>query len=407
MAGALFGASTANAAIGLKAGDWDIEFSGNINAFYTNASCETPGTPPATTTDVASGLACVSADDDVNVRTGLLPSWFGFSGKTRHNDLDVGVTIGFQPGVDGANQTQGGNPTGLDQALGLNASNFRQVFLTIGDKSWGTVKFGRDLGIFGSDAILSDMTLLGVGSGAGGGGGNTSLGRIGTGYVYADWKGQISYASPKMGGLSFALGLMDPFALSTLSGGALSGTADSLGGQANDTPGYEGKAVYEWGGGCPGKAWASFISQSVDTTTGGSFSAKGTDLGAKIGCGNAEVVVYAYDGTGIGTTAFLFDAADAAGNERDSSGGYVQLTYKIPGPNTKLGISVGSSELDRATGEAVSTLVEENKSTVFGIYHPLNKYVNLVLEFTKTESDAHNGNSAEEDSVAIGAILFY
>ena len=63
----------------------------------------------------------------------------------------------------------------------------RQAFLTFGDKSWGSVKVGKDLGIFGSTAILNDMTLLGVGSRSGthnGGaaGTTTTLGGIGTGY---------------------------------------------------------------------------------------------------------------------------------------------------------------------------------------------------------------------------------
>ncbi len=40
----------------------------------------------------------------------------------------------------------------------------RQAFLTFGDKSWGSIKLGKDLGIYASDAILNDMTLLGVGS---------------------------------------------------------------------------------------------------------------------------------------------------------------------------------------------------------------------------------------------------
>ena len=44
------------------------------------------------------------------------------------------------------------------------AEENRQAFLTFGDKSWGSVKVGKDLGIFGSTAILNDMTLLGVGS---------------------------------------------------------------------------------------------------------------------------------------------------------------------------------------------------------------------------------------------------
>src|SRR5437879_2167563 len=69
-------------------------------------------------------------------------------------------------------------------------------------KFCGTIKVGRDIGIFASDAILSDMTLLGVGSGAGAiGGGNTTLGRLGVGYIYSDWIPQIIHASAKYGGV--------------------------------------------------------------------------------------------------------------------------------------------------------------------------------------------------------------
>ena len=56
------------------------------------------------------------------------------------------------------------------------------------------------------------MTLLGVGSnGAGttnGGGTTTTLGGIGTGYLYADWKGQIAYTTPNMNGLHLLLVLL-------------------------------------------------------------------------------------------------------------------------------------------------------------------------------------------------------
>lgn len=390
--GALFGASSANAAIGMQVADWNIEFSGNVNAFYTNASCDDSGAT------VLAGLACVSADDDVNVRTGLLPSWFGFTAKTTANNLDVGATLSFQPGVDSGNQV-----AGLDQALGLNTSNFRQVFLTIGNEGWGTVKFGRDIGIFGSDAILSDMTLLGVGSGAGGGGGNTSLGRIGTGYIYADWKGQISYASPNWGGLSFVAGVIDPWGLSTFGAGAVSGTADTLD-QSNDAPGFEGKVVYGWSGNWPGKVWVSALGQQVDTTLN-DYTATGFDVGAKAGFAGFEAVLYWYTGKGTGTTSFLLDAVSLTGEERDSDGGYAQLTYAIPGPGTKIGVSYGISSLDLADGEPVSDLVEENRSWIVGVYHPLNKFVHLTLEYTMTEAEAHSGIEIEDDIIAFGSIL--
>ena len=35
----------------------------------------------------------------------------------------------------------------------------------------------------------------------------TTLGRIGTGYIYADWNGQIAYTTPNMNGLSLTVGV--------------------------------------------------------------------------------------------------------------------------------------------------------------------------------------------------------
>ena len=78
---------------------------------------------------------------------------------------------------------------------------------------------GKDLGIFGSTAILNDMTLLGVGSqGLVGtaGGTTTTLGRIGTGYLYADWNGQIAYTTPNMNGLSLTVGITSTMELNLL-----------------------------------------------------------------------------------------------------------------------------------------------------------------------------------------------
>ena len=151
------------------------------------------------------GLANTKSNDDTaaSINTGLLPSWLGFTATTRQNDIDTSVTISFQPGASVTGGLGGGG-----------GEEHRQAFLTFGDKSWGSIKVGKDLGIFGSTAILNDMTLLGVGSqGVVGtaGGTTTTLGRIGTGYIYADWNGQIAYTTPNMNGLSLTLGLMQPW----------------------------------------------------------------------------------------------------------------------------------------------------------------------------------------------------
>lgn len=392
---ALLGASAANAGIGFRAGAWDVDFSGNINAFYVNQSCDD------TTTVVAGGLACGSDFDPVAIRSGLLPSALVISAKTNQANFDIGVTVGFYPGINstdptaappgtGANANQGGAP----RALGTSGIDLRQNFLTFG-QSWGTLKLGRDLGLFGSDAILSDMTLLGVGSPSPGNAtpGNTSLGRIGLGYIYADWIPQITYISPKIGGgFQVSAGIFQPFNI----------VAPVT---QNEDLGYQAKVTWDFAGPVTGRLWAGFFQQDNELIGGGSFDGKAYDVGAKIGFGPAELVGYYYDGDGVGTTGLFVLALDALGNERDSDGGYLQGTVKF-GP-TKLGLSWGVSNLDTASGEVNPTLVESNESIVFGVYHALTSSVNLVFEYIKTESENQDGGDIEDDAFAVGAILFF
>jgi predicted porin len=211
-AGLVLVSGTSHAIQLIEVGGWELDFSGNVNGFATHTKCDAQGGGG----QVAGGLACGSNGNSrtVNaIQTGLLPSWFGFGAKTHQNDFDIGITIGYQPGI--TTNSKIGRDQDLNSAFGLNDSNFRQVFLTFGQESWGTVKIGRDIGIFGSDAILSDMTLLGVGTIGDGsaGGANTTLGRIGVGYVYADWKAQISYTSPTWKGFSTNFGVFSPWGI--------------------------------------------------------------------------------------------------------------------------------------------------------------------------------------------------
>ena len=152
----------AMAGIDVNAGDWKIDFSGNVNAFYVQTQCDHSTTDAGSTTAVTGGLAC-TGDKSAAVRNGLLPAALVFSATTRQADLDIDVTIGFYPGIN-SSAAAGVNGAGQPTALSTPGIDARQAYFTFGDVSWGTVKLGRDIGLFGKDAILDDMTLLGVGT---------------------------------------------------------------------------------------------------------------------------------------------------------------------------------------------------------------------------------------------------
>ena len=398
------GSACAHAEIGFKAGAWDLSFSGNVNGFATWNKCDSSATV------VTGGLACskgapggTGGVDQQRIESGLLPSALVFSAKSRQAGLDIGVTIGFYPGLNGI---FAGGKTGLDTS----AIDLRQNFLTFGDKSWGTVKVGKDIGLFASDAILSDMTLLGVGSGAAFLGGNTTLGRIGVGYIYTDWIPQISYSSPKYGGFQYAAGVFQGVDLAKF----FSGNANSASLTQHETPGLQAKASYEWGGPISGKAWVSGLTQKVkarsgEAPAGSSVSGQAFDIGAKVNSGGLEGVLYAYTGDGIGTTAIGFDAAAFNGvtlEKRKSKGWYAQGTYKIG--KWKPGISYGESKLDLAPNEAANgTLVKSNKSLVLGLYYSLTPSLNLVAEYIPTTAKNQAGGEVKDKVMALGAILFF
>ncbi|MFL9609342.1 porin [Methylobacillus sp. Pita2] len=392
-----FGASAANAGIIIPAGDWTIDIGGNVNTYYTNTRF--------------SGDAFDGIGKANQVSTGLLPSALGIGGKTRQNDLDIAFQFTFFVGANsesGFGTTGSASPNGpitQSRAGDGNSINVRQAYLTFGDASWGTIKAGRDLGLFGSDAILSDMTLLGVGVGAGGPG-NSTLGRIGSGYVYADWIGQIQYASPNWNGFSFAVAARE----------GLRNNLNSI--AAEDSKlGFDGKVSYEWTGDVSGKIWAGYITQkheggaSVDGTGAAivvdNYTSRGYDIGGKINIADFGLVGYYYDGKGldIQTGGQLGGLQFLSGQKTDDKGGYVQGTYKLPGVGTKLGLSYGISKSEARD----DTFDRENKSWIVGAYHPLTKSLNLVAEYAnqKLENNVAGGLDGKAKTISLGAILFF
>jgi predicted porin len=392
------------AGLTIKLGDVDLNVSGIVNAFYTYSSAD----KNSPSTQVAGGLTDASGFDSSSVRNGLLPGALIVSASTTQDGIDLAAVFGVYPGINSStngplNANSGGHPTALSTA----GVDFRKTYITAGTPTFGTIKLGRDIGLFGQDAILNDQTLLGVGAtGSNADPGNTSLGRIGYGYIYADFMPQITYISPTWKGFQGSIGVFQP--LSTLNfAGNLSGTSDQ-----HSAPMVQGRLTYDYkADNWSTHIWTGFVTQNEDniiTPNGNKISRSpiGGEGGALVNVGTVGLLAYYYITDGVGTTGLLSDGISPSGQLRGSEGGYVQAYWK-PIPKLKLIGSYGESSLYLAPGEYNPDLVRRNESETGGAYYSMTQWLTLVGEYTHTDSKGHGPYSASANSVSAGAILFY
>ncbi len=385
-----------------------MDVNGNVNTFANFTRLK------GSTAEMSGAIASPRTsyeDTAVGLNTGLLPAWLGFTGKTRQNDVDVEFTISFQPNVS----DQSGAAHG-DSGTPLN----RQAYVSFGDKSWGSIKLGKDLGVFAGEAILNDMTLLGVGGGAMTSGAATTFGGIGTGYIYAGWKGQATYTTPNFNGFQASIGIFNPNQASKAAGighdadtNANSSSTDvtaagtAAGAALQDRFGLEGQASYTFAAdNFKGKIWASGASYDITTSETVAYTASVADIGANINAGNVGLTAYYYSGEGVGTTIFGQHGSKSNGAKRDSDGGYIQATYILP-TKTKVGLAYGISKLDMASGDNSAELIRDNERYTLGLYHPLTKHLNLVAEYNDVASKTHSGLERDNKTGSLGAILFF
>jgi predicted porin len=391
-------------AVDVKAGNWDLTFTGNVNAYATYTRC---GVANDT---VVLAHACTKVDGAPNtfaIESGLLPSAFIFTAKTRAYDLDVSATVSFWPGLHVADTGTG--PTNVGgTGTGTFSADMRQNFLTFGDASWGTIKIGKDLGLFGADAILSDMTLLGVGSGTAGtalNNHNVTLGHIGTGYIYADWIPQISYISPNFSGAQISVAVIEAFGMGYEGLG--------VGTNAMETPGVQAKLTYDLTGGL-GRIWAGGMYQNtksnvapypkLDTIAG--------ELGVKLNIQGLQPMLYGYYGDGIGTAQIGLAATgglNTAGDKiegRTSYGWFAQLMYQIPNTKFRPGVSWGMSYLNQEPGDP-DTLMHNNAMGTVDLFYQATDTLTLVAEYDHLRARNWAGGTAKSNSFALGAIMFF
>jgi hypothetical protein len=397
-------------------GAWTFSIDGNVNVDYIYTDCEKS---PVAIVDVGGACGATASGRNVsNVSNGLLPAAFSFGVATTQAGIDLAAHLGLYPGIstnDGGSpnlqQTAGGTP---NVALGTTGLDIRQVYMTFGNKDMGTVTLGRNFGLFGFDAIINDMTLLGVGVGgamSSANPANTSLGSIGWGYIYTDTLAQMDYTTPNFSGATLTIGIFDPVNSLTEPGIAAGKPA----------PGFHGKIAWK---GTFDDVKVSLSATGIEQqqkydlspTTSGSFQSTGGDVFGKVDFGGLSLTASGYYGKGMGITGLYFLADDGHGNGRDSYGYLLQATYTVD--QVKFGVNYGVSRLafankaDRAAdfGGAGGHLVSENGKVTGGVYYNLTKNLTLLGEVSWAQTTAHFDSSVNNNTSVggnFGAFLAF
>jgi len=405
---------------------WEVSFDGAANAFIMkNSTSNVPDSSGGTGNiafDTYGGVTGPDSHDDTSIVTGLLPNVWGMTLKApTANGLDVSARLGLYTHMNGGENSLGNGQINIRETSGSVAGSF------------GTVLVGRSLGIHQSNAILSDMLLFGVGAAASASNSNTTLGRIGLGYLYTDFKPQVSWTLPGMdalgGNFGAKVGIFDPDDVH----------ADTTTFSATDTssPRVEAQITYNGGIGDLGiNLWVDGTYQNTDRTeaeaaqrtqqdaagsetnvVGGrqtDVDSAGVGFGTKVSYQGFAIVATGFYGNALGirgqraTGAAGNGALDDVGTERKSYGGYLQGTYDF-GQGTSAGYSYGGNCLKR-TGNDIQARGVMNCQTMHSgmIWHNVTDNFRLVAEGGYTEKTWYLADSDQEDSFGgVGAFFFW
>jgi hypothetical protein len=379
---------------------WNFTFSGNVNSFLYYTQTNTGGTTPTT----FGGLIPPGGTERATrITVGLLPAFAVFDAKGKEGNTDLGVHFGFAPSV------QCGQ--GVNDCFGTTI-DMRQVYLTFGG-SWGQFLVGRELGLFSRQNILTDQTLFGVGGSNGTGpdpvgfgsrGGSTTLGRIGEGYVYPQFRAQMTYSTVAGKPYSWSIGVFEAASV---------GIYDQT-----QIPRVESEFTYSQSG---FKFWLGGTLQSTKTavTGGTSMTGWGGSGGLRYEQAMFSVTGSGYYGKGIGTTFYgNLGSSDLGGSGSDDarkSYGFIgQVTVTPTASKLTIAGSYGSSYLKASNNDKTAGNDFRNENTLIsgGLYYQATKSLKVVGEFdyewTKVKVGGVNvGEKNTRWTPVLGFMLFF
>ena len=385
---------------------WEVTFAGSSNTFYMYTSSDE--SPSGTR---SGSLVSESGEDISRLTVGLLPGVFGMSVKAPSTGgLDMMANLTLYPSTQNTARTWNGTAN-----LNLRESYFK----VSGD--FGSLLVGRTLNTYGTAPIVNDMGLFGIGAQYIA---DTTLGRIGYGYTYANFGAQIKWTAPTSGPFNFSISIEDPGKIvgqSTYSASSTSVTASQLDSPrwagsvsaSNNVGGFDVSATGEWmvqNADFTGAVRAS-NAQASNGNSDGDVTAHGFAGTVTAGAGGLNVLWSGYTGEALGTFFNLDrDSLDGVGNERDNDGWYVQGTYDLGG-GTNIGVSYGESSQDETAYDTANrsshALIEDRSLFSAMAWHNINDNLRVIAEYGHTEDDWIDGKSRDSDAFSVGGFFFW
>jgi hypothetical protein len=335
------------------------------------------------------------AQQEFQVRTGLLPTAFGFNIKApTTKGVDYAVRLGIYPQI----QNQGSGATAINTNV-----DFREVNFTA-DGSFGQVLAGRAINLYQAKNILTDMTLFSVGV-VGPVNAGPTMGHIGYGYLYPNFDAQFRYTTPSLGGVKVAVSVNDPHDI----GAATGHNVPRFMTEVSYATTFTGGKLQAW---LSGQYQTARFSDTDPNRPGGSATTIGGAGGVEVGLGGLDMLVSGYGGQALGMLGLQGgDATDAVGKERKNWGFLTQATYALP-MDLKVGVNYGQSNTletdnDKVVRAAGTAGIKTQQAVAGTLTYNVNKFVQVIAEYTWAQDKWFAGQKQDANIVALGTFIYW
>lgn len=245
---------------------------------------------------------------------------------------------------------------------------------------FGSINIGKGFGIFNSSSIADAGSGMGVGRFGGPDAADATLGRIGSGYTYANFNPRLIYTTPYVGGLTLKVGLINP---------------EKPGGPSDDVetglPRVEGQVNY----------LISFDPGTLDLWVGGmvqqvnvidpdfDYNMSGWDVGARLDAAGFRITG-AYSGTqGVGADGLIglnLNGSGLAQAEVEATQWYAEGMYTAG--KFSVGLSYGEGSQDANSTVLGSSPEITNKLLMGFTRYKVTDNLTWIGELQNFESEA-------------------